>query len=179
MTGERTLWESTGRSPLAVGIAVLTIGLFLTAVLSMMSGEWNRAVRLLIAGGIAGLAGFLNYRRALGQRIVLSGRNLIVDDRANEPLEIGIESARVRIVRVPVGDDFRPMHHTIDFPEVEGIPHRPVLVIDHDDTATELFMVSGLVPVKMRQLRDDINAALIHARTEYNYPEPPPADGDT
>ena len=46
------------------------------------------------------------------------------------------------------------------------------LVIDDDDSYTEVELAEGLLPAQLDEAADIINAGLKHARSEYNYPEP-------
>ena len=171
MTQPTLLFQRSGRGAGVWFFGVLAIVFVIAMLASVLSANFGLAIiDFAIAAVFAAVASFFNQRE-LNQSLLLEGDRLIVRDGANDTIEIPINSAKA-IVGTATGGDVA-MLRTLDYGNQDDImPKKVVMSVEHGTKTTELYCVKGLTPPKMRALRDEINAALVVARSNHGYPEP-------
>lgn len=170
------LFQRSRWGPVAIICGFLGLMSIIYAITHLLQGNVGATFTNVAAAAFIGTVGWFFSDRRHKQGVVLAPRHLIVRDGTGETIEIHIEHARATLRGVAGSSSFAPMVRALELPDESMIPKQSVLVIEHGKESTELYCVKGLVPPKMRALRNHINASLVERRREFNYPEPMWAD---
>lgn len=172
-----TLYQPTGRSPLAVFLGLISLLGLLPLLFSVARFDWAESVGNLVFFAIFGGGAYWVYSRRRRTGVYLANNHLISRDGTGQDTQIPIDDAVVELTEVSAGTSIAPMTRTLKLPDSDGIPSQKVLVVRHAGVITELFQVRGMTPPKLRALRDDINAQLDRARAAAGLPPVGPGYG--
>ncbi len=165
-----TLYQPTGRSPLAVFLGLVSLLGLIPLLFSIAQFDWAESVGNLVWFAIFGGGAYWVYARRRRTGVYLTKDHLVSRDGTGEDTEIPINDAFVFVSEVSAGTAIAPMTRTLKLPSEDGVPSQRVLIVSHGSESTELYQVRGMTPPRMREIRDDLNAALAHARRKAGLP---------